>query len=57
MAGAETSHFQRISDTAAGLFSQLLNFRVSIVMSNHHRIALAQQTFNLFTVKVFFIAT
>ena len=38
-------------------FGLLLNFRVGIVMSHHHRIALAQQTFNLFTVKVLFIAT
>ena len=56
MSGAEARHLQRIGDTAAGLFGQLLNFRVGIVMGHHHRIALAQQAFNFFAIKVLLIA-
>ena len=41
MAGAKARHLQRVGDTAAGLFRQLLNFRIGVVMRHHHGIALA----------------
>ena len=44
MAGAKARHLQRVGDTAAGLFRQLLNFGIGVVMRHHHGVALAQGT-------------
>lgn len=54
MAGAKARHLQRVGDTAAGLFRQLLNFRIGVVMRHHHGIALAQQRL-IFAVKLLFV--
>lgn len=55
MAGAKARHLQRVGDTAAGLFRQLLNFRIGVVMRHHHGIAPAQQALDFFAVKLLFV--
>lgn len=55
MAGAKARHLQRVGDTAAGLFRQLLNFRIGVVMRHHHGIAPAQQTLDFLAVKLLFV--
>ncbi len=36
MTGAKARHLQRVGDTAAGLFRQLLNFRIWFRELRHH---------------------
>ena len=55
MTGAKTRHLQRVGDTAAGFFRQLLNFRIGVVMRHHHGVALAQQALDFFAIKLLFV--
>ncbi len=54
MGAAEARHFQRIRHAAAGFFRQRLDFRIGIIVGDHHRIALLEQGFDLFAIKGFF---
>lgn len=47
-------HFQRIRHAAAGFFRQRLDFRIGIIVGDHHRIALLEQGFDLLAIKGFF---
>lgn len=53
MGAAEARHFQRIRHAAAGFFRQRLNFRIGIIVGDHHRIALLEQGFDLLAIKGF----
>ena len=52
---AKARHLQRVRDAAPGLFRQLLDFRVGVVMRHHHRVSLFQKTFDLLAVELFFV--
>ena len=48
-------HLQRVRNTASGLFRQLLDFRIGVVMCHHHGISLFEKTLDFLTVELLFI--
>ena len=47
MVATEACHLQRIGHAAAGLFSQVLQFRIDVVMRDQHRLLFLQQAADL----------
>jgi hypothetical protein len=54
MISAETGHFKRISDKAAGFLGQGLNLIVCIIMGDQHGIFFRQVLLDFLFVRIFF---
>jgi hypothetical protein len=54
MISAETGHFKRIADKAAGFLGQGLNLIVCIIMGDQHGIFFRQVLLDFLFVRIFF---
>ena len=52
---SETRHFQRVCDTSAGFFCQILNIAIDVVMRHEYRIFFLEEPFDFFAASLFFL--